>query len=386
MADFISKQEAVPTHELGEEDRECVICTTQFGDRMGEGTIEHAVRLTCKHIAGSLCLQGWLKTSRQCPFCRAELFPEPHEPLEPIHFDHIPLVTETTIGEEEERLLEEFENCREPTADEIDELEATGSTLRFADNSGANAIDPETQPWRAASTRRRADRHSRDLYDEIRTLQIRSGVRESELLPVLERWELVSGTLSWDTDLKLFKYLQADGAFCFPGMLDVRFSLRNPSDECLYDHLRNQGARWDVARYGWFQYGRRMFFGTATPELSPAEEEFEQLKAQGAFRTLGVNRSFRDVRTLFHDDSGMLTPTDWEIWTRIQQDGMHWNEDDRCWRNEGRTRVAYGDLPSNARLRSERILQDLARNLTCYADSSAEVVNYVENLHIRIRD
>ena len=382
--DFIKTQEAIPTHELPEDDRECAICTTEYGHRMADGRIEHAVKLSCKHIAGSLCLQQWLTDNTQCAFCRIELFPKSREPRGTLARNDRSEMRETTIGEEEERLLDEFEMDREPTADEVDEREATASSSSILAerefNMGAS-VDT-VQRAKTASLRRRADWYSRVLYDEFRGQQIRSGDRESEILPRLTRWEAASGSLGWESDLKLFNHLRGEGAFNLSGMFELRFKLSDPSDACLYEHLRDHGYRWDIARHGWFRFGRRMLFDDAPIEVPAVERDFQRLTLQGAFRTLGVTRSFRDVHNLSPDNQAMLTPTDWQIYTQIRNDRMHWHEDDRCWWDEDHESVGYGDLPSSARIRSEKISEDEEGTIVYDYNATAEIINHIDNLYI----
>ncbi|KAL6720467.1 hypothetical protein ACLMJK_002390 [Lecanora helva] len=373
---FIKEQEAIPTHELPEESRECAICTTYFGYRMAEGTIEHAIKLSCNHTVGSLCLQKWLEKSNQCVFCRTKLFEEIEDEDDFEATDDNFIIRETTIGEEELRLLEHFENTRLMTSDEIDRREATENEQNPSEETENNV---DTAAWRAASSRRRADFYSRELYEEFRNQQIRSGMRESEALPRLMSYEVTANALGWVAAFNLFKLLRKEGAFTLTGMFELRFSLLTPSDEALYEHLLNQGAKWSISRRGWYLYGERMPLG----EISANEERFLDLQSQGAFRTLGITRSFRDVSELFDRSVQKSTPSDWDVYVQIKQDRMQWDEADGCWWNETHTSVAYGDLPSNPRLRSEKIFEDNAGNLSCSPDATVEVRDWVHNLHIR---
>ena len=60
----------------------------------------------------------------------------------------------------------------------------------------------------------------------------------------------------------LFEYLQTQEAFNQPGVDIERQSVGALlTDEDLYDHLRNLGAKWYLDRKGWFLFGRHMAFG-----------------------------------------------------------------------------------------------------------------------------
>lgn len=290
MPDFISKQEAVPTHELLKEDQDCVICLTTYGHRMSEGTIEHAVRLACGHVAGSLCLKAWLKRSNQCPFCRKELFPQPHQPDDDSEF------REVTIDTAELELRSQFDQHRERTSDEVDELEAKALLSPANRVSRGIAGGENIQLWRGPSLRRRADLHSRELYDQVRAHQIRNGAHPPYTLPILEPWE-VNSTLGWKSDLALFKYLQKVGAFRLPGMDLERSALPNPSDESLYNQLRNQGVRWHFDLRGWFQFGRRVTFRGLNQNYRTRRSFSIGSKARGLWRQLGSREASSMLET-----------------------------------------------------------------------------------------
>lgn len=347
---------------------------------MAEGTIEHAVRVSCGHVFGSLCLGRWLKSNNRCGFCRTELFPQPHQPHDDTE------LREITIAEAEARLLDQFERTRQPTADEIDEIEATGSAPSFRGGRRDVADTQQVRMLRGASLRRRADLHTRNTYDEARTSQIRNEVPYYEMLPALKPWEIASGTLGWEADLALFKYLQHREAFLFPGMDIVRRALEDPSDEHLYIYLRNEGARWDDFRRGWFQFGKRMNFAGVEAGHGKNDQTFDELREQGAFRTIGVTRCFRNVNNLFHDDRNALTPTDFEIWQKINGDYVCWHSDVGCWYHEDHTAPAYGDVPLVSGLRSERIWEDSEGRLSCRLDARPGVRQYIENLWLVRRD
>lgn len=62
---------AVPLEDIGEEDRECRICSNEYGTR-NDGVIETAVELPCGHQFGGWCITEWFSRSkRSCPYCRS---------------------------------------------------------------------------------------------------------------------------------------------------------------------------------------------------------------------------------------------------------------------------------------------------------------------------
>lgn len=56
--------------------QQCHICLSVLGTVSEEGIIEHAVRLTCTHVFGSICISTWLKDHNTCPCCRRKLYME----------------------------------------------------------------------------------------------------------------------------------------------------------------------------------------------------------------------------------------------------------------------------------------------------------------------
>lgn len=282
---------------------------------------------------------------------------------------------ETTIGEVEDRLLAEFEEHRELTEDEIDESEATGQ-LRTR-NLGSND-EESTQSWRAAAIRRRSDVYTRNLYDVVRVDQIQAGISKDDILPNLQPWELVGGVLGWEPDRALFRHLQILGAFRVIGMESERRTSPDMSDEASYEQLRNTGARYTPARHGWFRYGKRVLSGI---HLDPAneEEEFDRLSEEGAFRTLGITRSFRDVQNLLPGRS-VPTPTDYDIFQTTRNDTAHFHADELCWFDE-RHNPLYGDVPADLSIKLEKIWEDRRTGfLFTRAGADADVLDYVENL------
>ncbi len=67
MDDYVRRQRAIPVNELSQDDTECICCSTVYGQLQAEGSIEHAVKLECLHIIGSICLTKWLQCSKSCP-------------------------------------------------------------------------------------------------------------------------------------------------------------------------------------------------------------------------------------------------------------------------------------------------------------------------------
>ncbi len=286
---------------------------------------------------------------------------------------------ETTIGEVEDRLLADFEEHRVPTEDEVDELEASGRSGTW--NHVSNDNEQATQSWRAAAVRRRSDMHTRNLYDDERINQIQTGILRDDILPALEPWELIGGAIGWQSDRALFRHLQAVGAFSVPGMESDRRTPPNISDEAFYEQLRNNGVRYIRERHGWFRYGKRVFFGGVQPELAFNELGFDRLSEQGAFRTIGITRSFRDVDNLF-PGKDTLTPTDYEIFETTGDDRAHFHADERCWYND-QHELLYGDVPSDPSTRSQRIWEDRRTgNLSAEAGADGGILDYVDNLWI----
>ncbi|KAK3168356.1 hypothetical protein OEA41_004803 [Lepraria neglecta] len=56
------------------------------------------------------------------------------------------------------------------------------------------------------------------------------------------------------------------------------------TDEDLYDHLRNLGAKWCLDRKGWFLFGLHMAFGGIEPVLCKEEQEFSRVRGLGSPR------------------------------------------------------------------------------------------------------
>jgi len=105
--------------------------------------------------------------------------------------------------------------------------------------------------------------------------------------------------------------------------------------------------------------------------------------------TIGVTRSILDVRNLKNDagTGRALTPTPWEVWMQIKRDRMIWCSRDRVWWTSDCTKVAYGDMPSDPELRSEKIWKDGKGRLVCRAGADDDVIQHVENLWLPgIRD
>lgn len=283
---------------------------------------------------------------------------------------------ETTIGEVEVRLLADFEEHREPTEDEVDAAEATG---HFRIQSHGSNDEEAAQSWRAAAIRRRSDVHTRNLYDAVRIDQIQAGIPRDDILPNLEPWELAGGVLGWESDRALFRHLQMMGAFRIPGMESERRASLDISDEASYERLRNTGARYIPARHGWYRYGKRILFNGIYSESAHEDHEFDRLSRQGAFRTLGITRSFRDVNNLF-PGKDMLTPTDYDLFQMTRNDQAHFHADEVCWFNE-RHDTLYGDVPIYFPIHLEKIWEDRRTgNLSAQAGADADVLDYVENL------
>ncbi|MCJ1452382.1 hypothetical protein MMC28_002725 [Mycoblastus sanguinarius] len=347
-AEFLKRQLAIPADELPADERLCTICTCKYGAKNPDGTVEYVLQFSeCKHKFGSNCIETWLKQSNECPLCRRELYPGSKiESIPRYDDDASESGSEGDWDSEDEEMaerrdqeaeaLEEFEREREPTVDELDEFEATGSgALPF--EMQAQATGPETRQWRLASTRRRGALADRALYQQVRERQLRDGT--SPVLPFVHRSQAI---LDWEDDRALFEYLRGIGAFRQPGMDIERLRQIKSSDEEIYEYLRNQGAKWVLSRNGWYLFGRRMVFAGIEVEKSEEEKRFEELQEQGAFRTLGINFCFRDVR------EPCETPTDWDVYQRILQDGATWDRYRETWINQLGYSV-YGDIPIPSR-------------------------------------
>lgn len=284
---------------------------------------------------------------------------------------------ETTIGEVEAGILASFEANRAPTEDEIDEMEADGISLNNNDES-SEAVSAR-HIWVAAAKRRRSDVHAFNLYQAIRIEQIHLGLPREEALPILKPFELAGGVLGWESERALFRKLKEDGAFNLPGIELQRRPIPNMSDDEFYLYLRNINVRFIPARRGWFQHGKRITFGNVSSEPSCLEREFLRLTAQGAFRTIGVTRCFRDVATLFPGEN-KPTPNDYEIFLMILEDDAHYHEEERCWYNQSHVRL-YGDARSISTTAAEKVWQDRrTENLSLAAGTPLETLEYVENL------
>ncbi len=282
------------------------------------------------------------------------------------------------IGTFEARLLAEFEKHRELTEDEVDEREATG---QWATRDNEISDEQATQSWRDAARRRRADVHLRNLYDVVRVDQIQAGVPRDDILPALKPWELVGGALGWEADRALFRHLQSMGAFSITGMEPERRTPSDFSDRDVYEQLRNLGARYIPARYGWFNRGMRIQFSAIHPEFSAEERHFNGLVQQRAFRTIGITRSFRDVKNLFPGE-GRLTPTDYQIFQMVRKDGAHYRTDKMCWFNK-RNDPLYGDVPRQPMTSFELLWEDRRTGaLTVRADADDDLLAFVDNLWI----
>ena len=59
-------QEAEDGEAVGASSAECSICLERCGDS-GDGLIQ----LRCRHIFHSACLERWLRSRADCPYCRA---------------------------------------------------------------------------------------------------------------------------------------------------------------------------------------------------------------------------------------------------------------------------------------------------------------------------
>jgi hypothetical protein len=54
---------------LRESERQCTICIQRIGDADEDG---YAVRLSCGHVFGNLCIDRWLASHGTCPVCRRD--------------------------------------------------------------------------------------------------------------------------------------------------------------------------------------------------------------------------------------------------------------------------------------------------------------------------
>ena len=98
---------------------------------------------------------------------------------------------------------------------------------------------------------------------------------------------------TFEQHLWFFEYLQTQEAFNQPGVDIERQSVGALlTDEDLYDHLRNLGAKWCLDRKGWFLFGRHMAFGGIEPVLCKEEQEFNCVRGLRGLRLPGVPRLF----------------------------------------------------------------------------------------------
>ncbi|KAF4510775.1 hypothetical protein G6O67_002641 [Ophiocordyceps sinensis] len=66
--------QSVDVNDLPDNEKMCVICYNDFGDRSTEGINEAPLRLPkCKHVFGDHCIRKWLENSDSCPYCRDKL-------------------------------------------------------------------------------------------------------------------------------------------------------------------------------------------------------------------------------------------------------------------------------------------------------------------------
>lgn len=229
--------------------------------------------------------------------------------------------------------------------------------------------------------RRRADVYLCNLYDDVRDDQVQAGVPKDDILPALKPWEMVSGALGWEADGAMFRHLQTTGAFSIPGMEPERRTPSDLSDEDYYEELRNVGADYNPARHGWFMHCTRVQFSTIHPNFSSEEREFNRLVLQRAFRTIGITRSFRDVKNLFPGE-GRPTPTDYQIFQMTRKDGAHYRVDKMCWFNK-RHDPLYGDVPRQPMTSFELLWEDRRTGrLTVRADADDDLLHFVDNLWI----
>ncbi|KAL4303004.1 hypothetical protein GQ457_10G013660 [Hibiscus cannabinus] len=98
----------VKVHKIGKGALECAVCLNEFED-------DETLRLIpkCDHVFHPECIDAWLASHTTCPVCRANLAPEPGNPVsQPTESDNtaaeVDLEAQTDVGDsenEEERRL-----------------------------------------------------------------------------------------------------------------------------------------------------------------------------------------------------------------------------------------------------------------------------------------
>lgn len=170
--------------KIGKEVLECAVCLNEFED-------EETLRLLpkCNHVFHPECIDAWLTSHTTCPVCRANLVPDPSEPLQVQTEDtsaEIPPVVET----ENPAADITAESPREVSISVVDE----GDQITL-DTSKPQVIDPtqiafpvQNRPQRKGSSKRFPRSHSTghsvvqpgDNHDKF-TLKLPEDVRKKIL-------------------------------------------------------------------------------------------------------------------------------------------------------------------------------------------------------------
>jgi hypothetical protein len=72
LAEISSLLTPVSISSLNAEERDCFICTTEYGASHEDHEAENPARLPCGHVFGAWCLTSWLSKMNSCPMCRYE--------------------------------------------------------------------------------------------------------------------------------------------------------------------------------------------------------------------------------------------------------------------------------------------------------------------------
>ncbi|KAK8486430.1 hypothetical protein V6N13_090835 [Hibiscus sabdariffa] len=138
----------VKDHKIGNGALECAVCLNEFGD-------DETLRLIpkCDHVFHPECIDAWLASHTTCPVCRANLVPQPGDPVSQLTAP-ISAVPELDLEAQNGGCNSEPEEERPINNNELNsEVEAQAASAVEVNNSNASLNRNRTRGSRSGNSR-----------------------------------------------------------------------------------------------------------------------------------------------------------------------------------------------------------------------------------------